>query len=112
MVTYDGKADREDVETLVSRIGDAQPRLASRALWRGVAWTGALLALVGLAIALIPLVPLLHWDLHHVLGVLLGFGLFRLFDIWKPWLVGRADARADAARGRFSRWVDRWRRPR
>ncbi len=26
-----------------------------------------------------------------------AFVLFRLFDIWKPWLVGRADARADAA---------------
>lgn len=25
------------------------------------------------------------------------FLLFRLFDIWKPWLVGRADRRADAA---------------
>lgn len=25
------------------------------------------------------------------------FLLFRLFDIWKPWLVGRADARGDAA---------------
>lgn len=26
-------------------------------------------------------------------GLAIGFGLFRLFDIWKPWLVGRADAR-------------------
>lgn len=26
-----------------------------------------------------------------------AFLLFRLFDIWKPWLVGRADARHDAA---------------
>ena len=25
-----------------------------------------------------------------------AFVLFRLFDIWKPWLVGRADARGDA----------------
>ena len=25
------------------------------------------------------------------------FLLFRLFDIWKPWLVGRADRRGDAA---------------
>lgn len=25
------------------------------------------------------------------------FVLFRLFDIWKPWLVGRADRRGDAA---------------
>lgn len=28
---------------------------------------------------------------------LAAFALFRLFDIWKPWLVGRADARHDAA---------------
>lgn len=26
-----------------------------------------------------------------------AFALFRLFDIWKPWLVGRADRRGDAA---------------
>ena len=29
-------------------------------------------------------------------GYVLGFALFRLFDIWKPWLVGRADRRGDA----------------
>ena len=28
---------------------------------------------------------------------LAAFALFRLFDIWKPWLVGRADRRGDAA---------------
>lgn len=28
--------------------------------------------------------------------ILAGFLLFRLFDIWKPWLVGRADRRGDA----------------
>ncbi len=28
---------------------------------------------------------------------LAAFAFFRLFDIWKPWLVGRADARPDAA---------------
>lgn len=28
---------------------------------------------------------------------LAAFLFFRLFDIWKPWLVGRADARGDAA---------------
>lgn len=28
---------------------------------------------------------------------LAAFVFFRLFDIWKPWLVGRADARPDAA---------------
>jgi phosphatidylglycerophosphatase A len=29
-------------------------------------------------------------------GWVSGFILFRLFDIWKPWLVGRADRRGDA----------------
>ena len=29
-------------------------------------------------------------------GWIAAFALFRLFDIWKPWLVGRADARNDA----------------
>ncbi|SIS74931.1 phosphatidylglycerophosphatase A family protein [Phaeovulum vinaykumarii] len=29
-------------------------------------------------------------------GWLAAFVFFRLFDIWKPWLVGRADARGDA----------------
>lgn len=30
-------------------------------------------------------------------GWVMPFLLFRLFDIWKPWLVGRADRRGDAA---------------
>ena len=30
-------------------------------------------------------------------GWLAAFVLFRLFDIWKPWVIGRADARGDAA---------------
>lgn len=29
-------------------------------------------------------------------GILAAFLFFRLFDVWKPWLVGRADARDDA----------------
>ena len=29
-------------------------------------------------------------------GIVAAFVLFRLFDIWKPWLVGRADRRGDA----------------
>ena len=29
-------------------------------------------------------------------GLVTAFVLFRLFDIWKPWLVGRADRRNDA----------------
>ncbi len=29
-------------------------------------------------------------------GLIAAFLLFRLFDIWKPWMVGRADRRGDA----------------
>ena len=29
-------------------------------------------------------------------GWIAAFALFRLFDIWKPWLVGKADRRGDA----------------
>jgi len=29
-------------------------------------------------------------------GILVAFVLFRLFDIWKPWLVGRSDRRGGA----------------
>lgn len=29
-------------------------------------------------------------------GWIVGFLMFRLFDIWKPWLVGKADRRGDA----------------
>ncbi|MDQ2994251.1 MAG: phosphatidylglycerophosphatase A, partial [Pseudomonadota bacterium] len=28
---------------------------------------------------------------HSWIAVLLGFGYFRLFDIWKPWLIGWVD---------------------
>lgn len=61
----------------------------------GIVWD----EFVGQWIALIPLVPLLHWDLYHVLGVLLGFGLFRLFDIWKPWPVRWADHKVHGGLG-------------
>ena len=30
-------------------------------------------------------------------GFVVPFLLFRLFDIWKPWIIGRADRRTDAA---------------
>ena len=28
--------------------------------------------------------------------IVIGFALFRLFDIWKPWIIGWADRRGDA----------------
>ena len=40
----------------------------------------------GQGLALLPLLPALS-----ISGVLLGFALFRLFDIWKPWPVSRLE---------------------
>lgn len=39
---------------------------------------------------------LTDWAIVAYPGWLAAFGFFRLFDIWKPWLVGRADRRGDA----------------
>ena len=40
---------------------------------------------------------LADWALVAWPGWVAAFVFFRLFDIWKPWLVGRADRRGDAA---------------
>ena len=37
------------------------------------------------------------WAVVAYPGWVASFLFFRLFDIWKPWLVGRADRRGDAA---------------
>ena len=37
------------------------------------------------------------WAVVAYPGWVAAFVFFRLFDIWKPWLVGRADRRHDAA---------------
>jgi phosphatidylglycerophosphatase A len=37
------------------------------------------------------------WAIVAYPGWVAAFVFFRLFDIWKPWLVGRADRRHDAA---------------
>lgn len=39
---------------------------------------------------------LTDWAVVAYPGWIAAFGFFRLFDIWKPWLVGRADRRGDA----------------
>ena len=36
-----------------------------------------------------------NWNFPYP-GWVGAFLLFRLFDIWKPWIIGRADARGDA----------------
>lgn len=47
---------------------------------------------------LFPAIGFAMRDVHMVWpGPVAAFLLFRLFDIWKPWLVGRADRRHDAA---------------
>ena len=55
---------------------------------------------VGQWIALLPL-SFAAWNLGISMlamwpGWIAAFALFRLFDIWKPWLVGWADRRGDA----------------
>jgi len=55
---------------------------------------------VGQWIALLPL-SIASWRMGMDItvmwpGWIAAFALFRLFDIWKPWLVGRADRRGDA----------------
>ena len=39
---------------------------------------------------------LTNWAVVAYPGWVAAFFFFRLFDIWKPWLVGRADRRGDA----------------
>lgn len=52
-------------------------------------WIALLPVAIGASAAGVPSTAL--WP-----GYLTAFVAFRLFDIWKPWLVGRADARGDA----------------
>lgn len=40
---------------------------------------------------------LTDWALVAYPGWIAAFVFFRIFDIWKPWLVGRADRRGDPA---------------
>ena len=55
---------------------------------------------VGMWIALLPVsIGATHANAPVIAlwpGILAAFLLFRLFDIWKPWLAGRADRRGDA----------------
>ena len=48
---------------------------------------------VGQWLALLPVLAGPWW------GVVLGFALFRLFDVWKPWPVGWADRRLHGGLG-------------
>jgi phosphatidylglycerophosphatase A len=47
-------------------------------------------------------IPLWRHDVPDIFlaawpGWVVPFALFRLFDIWKPWIIGRADRRGDSA---------------
>ena len=52
-------------------------------------WIALVPVSAGAIVAGVPLLAL--WP-----GLVAAFVFFRLFDIWKPWLVGRADRRNDA----------------
>ncbi|MEC7119279.1 MAG: phosphatidylglycerophosphatase A [Pseudomonadota bacterium] len=56
----------------------------------------------GQLIALLPLIyvgALTGWNLPSLLWVLLAFGLFRLFDVWKPWPISWLDRQVHGGLG-------------
>lgn len=53
----------------------------------------------GLWLALVPLVPVLTWGFTDLLWLLTGFGLFRLFDIAKPWPISYLDEKVHGGLG-------------
>ncbi|MCD6060138.1 MAG: p [Moraxellaceae bacterium] len=50
-------------------------------------------------LALAPLVPVLEWTPASLLWLVAGFGLFRLFDIAKPWPIGYLDRKVHGGVG-------------
>lgn len=50
-------------------------------------------------LALTPLVPVLQWQVTDLLWLLAGFGLFRVFDIAKPWPIGYLDRKVHGGLG-------------
>lgn len=56
---------------------------------------------VGQSMALLPLVALglISASMIGMLHVLVAFGFFRLFDIWKPWPIGELDRRVHGGFG-------------
>lgn len=53
----------------------------------GIVWD----EFVGQWLTLVVLVPVSSWNLTTLVWVALGFSLFRLFDIWKPWPIRWCD---------------------
>ena len=47
----------------------------------------------------ITFLPLIYLGQMNWLWVLVGFGLFRLFDVWKPWPIRVIDRRIDGGFG-------------
>lgn len=50
-------------------------------------------------LALLPLVPVTAWGPGEMAWLFVGFGLFRLFDIAKPWPIGYLDKRVHGGVG-------------
>ena len=47
----------------------------------------------------IALLPLIYFNLHELQWIVIGFALFRLFDVWKPWPIRIADQKVDGGFG-------------
>lgn len=50
-------------------------------------------------LALTPLVPTLVWGVADLIWLLAGFGLFRIFDIIKPWPISHLDEKVHGGLG-------------
>lgn len=70
-----GRADKDPSEIVIDEVAGQ--------------WIALLPVVYGAGMMGVPLLALYP-------GWISAFVLFRLFDIWKPWLVGRADRRGDA----------------
>lgn len=47
----------------------------------------------------ITFLPLIYFNLMNIQWALIGFALFRLFDIWKPWPIRVIDQKVDGGFG-------------
>jgi phosphatidylglycerophosphatase A len=56
--------------------------------------------IVGFLVTAAPLLPAVElYPINRYLGLAFAFGLFRLFDIWKPWPIGTLDQRVHGGVG-------------
>lgn len=61
----------------------------------GIVWD----EFVGQWLTLTAMLPVVTWDLTAVIWMFIGFGLFRLFDVVKPWPISWVDNNVDGGFG-------------